>query len=64
MKASKGCLKCPWKTDVGSKYVCMFKWCVYKKFDKNKKQNDENYYTPDWQFQQSSIEFKPMIHID
>lgn len=36
MKATKQCLKCPWKTDVGNKYVCMFKWCVYSKFKKNK----------------------------
>jgi glutaredoxin len=36
MIATKQCLKCPWKTDVGNKLVCMFKWCVYNKFKKNK----------------------------
>ena len=34
MTASKKCLKCPWKSDVGNKFVCMFKWCVLNKFKK------------------------------
>jgi len=37
MIATKKCDKCPWKTDVGNKYVCMFKWCVYSKFKKKTK---------------------------
>ncbi len=28
----KQCKGCPWKSDVGNKYVCMFKWCVKDKF--------------------------------
>jgi hypothetical protein len=38
MKATKKCDKCPWKTDVGNKLVCMFKWCVYSKFKKKTRQ--------------------------
>ena len=37
MIATKQCLKCPWKTDVGNKLVCMFKWCVYSNFKKKTK---------------------------
>lgn len=37
MKASKECLNCPWKRDVGNKYVCMFAKCA-----KDKLRSDSN----------------------
>ena len=34
MNAKEECLKCPWKSDVGNKLVCMFAKCVIEKLNK------------------------------
>lgn len=62
----KQCKSCPWKSDVGNKYVCMFMRCVKDKLNNKNLTSDKevgkSLYTPEWQFQEPILVREEKIH--